>query len=115
MRGRRMTVLLSGRPTSVLSGVASGATLAGPDPLPSTTRIALIRARDGAAELASSNGCLPPEPAAVAANLELLGARPAGAELCSFLSAMDRSGSTQVSQAAHARLARCFDPVELPA
>lgn len=110
-----VSVLLSGRPASVLSGVASGATLAGPDPLPSTTRIALIRARDGAAGLASSDGYLPLEPAAVAANLELLGARPAAAELCSFLSAADRSGLIQVSQAAHARLARCFDPVALPA
>jgi hypothetical protein len=101
----------------VLSGVASGATLAGPDPLPSTTRIALIRVPTDGGDASSSNGYLPWDLAAIGTNLALLGIRSsfaaaAAAELCSFLFAAEPSGVTQVSQAAHARLAGLFDPVE---
>jgi hypothetical protein len=87
--------------------------------LPSTTRIALIRVLTDGADASGSNGYLPRDPAAVAANLALLGihstfAAAAAAELCSFLFAEDPSEMTQVSQAAHARLAGLFDPVEAP-
>ncbi|MGD9507541.1 MAG: hypothetical protein AB7I59_25310 [Geminicoccaceae bacterium] len=112
-----VSVFLSGRPASMLSGVASGATLAGPDPQPSSTRIVLIRALDNAAELATSNGYLLLEPVAIATNLGLLGVPPEQAEagadvLAEFLRHGEPFGLTQVNQAAHARLARLFDAVE---
>ncbi len=111
-----VSVLLSGRPASVLSGVASGATLAGPDPLPSTTRIVLVRvpaASNG--KLDDSNTYMPLEPAALGADLATLGielAEPeaAVAELLSFLAGLNCSGVSQVSQTSHARLAEFFDP-----
>ena len=75
-----ISVLLSGRPASMLSGVASGATLAGPDPLPSATRIVLIRVPDSrAVEIDRSNGYLMLEPAALEANFAAAGIRPGGA------------------------------------
>lgn len=112
-----VSVFLSGRPASVLPGVASGATLAGPDPLPSATRIVLIRVPDGiGASLERSNQYLAPEAAAIRANFAAAGIRPAdpqgaAVELRSFLQGDDRRGVTHVSQAAHARLAGAFDPV----
>ena len=109
-----VSVLLSGRPASVLSGVASGATFAGPDPLPSTTRIVLVRAPAGS-DIDGSNDYLTWEPRAIEANLARLGVQPrpaAAAELCSFLADDAAPDRNQVSQAAHARLAGCFDPLE---
>ena len=111
------SIFLSGRPASVLSGVASGATLAGPDPQPSATRIVLIRVPDGSgAALERSNQYLAPEVSALAANFATAGILPAepqaaAAELRSFLRSGDRIGVDQVSQAAHARLAGAFEPV----
>lgn len=112
-----VSVLLSGRPASVLSGVCSGATLAGPDPLPATSRIVLIRAPEGIGGLERSNGYLRLEPAAVGGNLATLGLRQAASaeaasELCAFLAHADASPPGQVGQAAHARLAGHFDPAE---
>ena len=112
-----VSIFLSGRPASVLPGVASGATLAGPDPLPSATRIVLIRVPDGTgAVLERSNQYLAPEASAIQANLAAAGIRPAdpqaaAAELRAFLQGDDRKGVTHVSQAAHTRLAGAFDPV----
>ena len=110
-----ISVLLSGRPASMLSGVASGATLAGPDPLPSATRIVLIRVPDSrAVEIDRSNGYLTLEPAALEANFAAAGIHPAEpgaavAEFRSFLSGADRPGFHQVTQTEHARLAGFFD------
>ena len=112
-----VSIFLSGRPASVLPGVVSGATLAGPDPLPSATRIVLIRVPDGTgASLERSNQYLAPEASAIQANFAAAGIRPAdpraaATELCSFLHGDDRPGVTHVSQAAHARLAGAFDHV----
>ena len=107
-----VSVLLSGRPASVLSGVASGATLAGPDPLPSTTRIVLLRVPDGdGGDLAAPTAIWPTirsrsapistrrDPAAAPA--------AAAAELSASSRGGEASGLSQVSQAAHARLAGC--------
>ena len=112
-----VSVFLSGRPASMLSGVASGATLAGPDPQPSSTRIVLIRAPGGEHSLEASNGYLDAEPAAIAANLQAVGieaaqAVAAAAELAQFLCGGEASGLTQVNQAVHARLAGIFDAAE---
>lgn len=111
-----ISVLLSGRPASVLSGVASGATLAGPDPLPSATRIVLIRVSDSRSrEIDRSNEYLALEPAALEANFAAAGIQPAEpgaavAEFRSFLAGGDRPGFHQVTQTEHARLAGFFDP-----
>ncbi len=111
-----ISVLLSGRPASLLSGVASGATLAGPDPLPSTTRIVLIRVSDQGRDLAVSNGYLAHDSAAIGTDFEVAGIQPqqpatAAAELSAFLRGSEPSGLIQVSQAAHAHLAGFFDAV----
>ena len=113
-----VSVLLSGRPASLLSGVMSGATLAGPDPLPSTTRIVLVRVLDACADLECSNAYIEPELAAITGNLGRLGLQladltAAAAELCAFLGGVAPCGLSQVSQEAHGRLARLFDPVEM--
>ena len=110
-----ITAFLPGRPASVLCGIASGATLMGADPQPSATRIVLVRAPAATAgELHHTNRYLPLEPAALGADLTALGIVPtepgaAAAELCSFLAEGSRSGLSQVSQEAQARLARLFD------
>ncbi len=108
-----ISVFLSGRPASMLSGVASGATLAGPDPLPSTTRIVLIRVPDeGSLALEASNGYLPLDPAIICANFAAAGitsTQAAASELCSFLQSGVSAEAMQVNQAAHALLAGYFD------
>lgn len=114
-----VSVFLSGRPASMLSGVASGATFAGPDPQPSSTRIVLVRAPDDAGDPVASNGYLALVPTVVAANLQAVGFPPAVAEAASvellrFLCGNARTGLTQVNQAAHARLAGFFDAVAAP-
>lgn len=111
-----VSVLLSGRPASMLSGVASGATLAGPDPLPSTTRIVLLRVPDHGGDLAVTNGYLAHDPVAIGTDLEVVGIQPqqpaaAAAELSAFLRGGEASGLMQVSQTAHAHLAGFFDAV----
>ena len=104
------SIFLSGRPASVLSGVASGATLAGPDPQPSATRIVLIRVPDGSgAALERSNQYLAPEVSALAADFATAGILPAepqaaAAELRSFLRSGDRIGHRS-SQPGRARAA----------
>ena len=100
----------------MLSGVASGATLAGPDPLPSTTRIVLLRVPDPGCDLAATNGYMAQDPVAISANLALVGIQPqhpdaAAAELAAFLCGGDAAGLNQVGQTAHGRLAGFFDAV----
>ena len=110
-----ITAFLPGRPASVLCGIASGATLMGADPQPSATRIVLVRVPAATAgELHRSDRYLPLEPAALGADLLALGIVPtdpgaAAAELRSFLAEGSRSGLSQASQEAQARLARLFD------
>jgi hypothetical protein len=110
-----VSVFLSGRPAAMLSGVASGATLAGPDPLPSTTRIVLLRTPDGGGPgLAASNGYLTLDPVAIGANLAAAGipaTETAAAQLCAFLRGGGAVVPMQVSQAAHGQLAGYFDSV----
>ena len=109
------SAFLSGRPASVLCGIASGATLMGPDPEPSATRIVLVRVPATlAGELDHSNRYLPSDPSALGADLAALGIEPADpeaavAELCAFLDGGNQSGLIQVGQVAQARLARLFD------
>jgi hypothetical protein len=108
-----VSVFLSGRPASMLSGVASGATLAGPDPLPSTTRIVLLRVPDdGGPGLEASNNYLTLDPVALGDNLAAAGiaaTQKAAAELCAFLRGGGAMVPMQVSQAAHAQLAGFCD------
>jgi hypothetical protein len=110
-----ISAFLSGRPASVLCGIASGATFIGPDPEPSATRIVLIRVPAPLAdELDRSNRYLPSDPSTLGADLAALGIEPsdpeaAAAELRVFLDGGNRPGLDQVDQVAQARLARLFD------
>ena len=109
-----VSVLLSGRPASVLSGVASGATLAGPDPLPSTTRIVLVRAPAGS-DIDGSNDYLTWEPRAIEANLARLGVQPGRLRRPSCAPSSRttprRTGTRSAKPRTRACL-RCFDPLE---
>lgn len=59
-------VLMPGQPVSVLCGISSGATAVGPEPLPSATRIVIVRVP---ADPSPSNRYVAPELGAYAADL----------------------------------------------
>ncbi|MCS6779412.1 MAG: hypothetical protein NZ555_06910 [Geminicoccaceae bacterium] len=65
-----LSVLTPGPPGSVLCGILSGATAVGPEPLPSATRIVLVRVPAAATP---SNRYFAPEAGAFAADLAALG------------------------------------------
>ncbi len=65
-----LSVLMPGPPGSVLCGILSGATAVGPEPLPSATRIVVVRVPAAATP---SNRYFTPEPGAFAADLAALG------------------------------------------
>ncbi len=106
-----MTLLLPGRPASVMLGMMSGASFVGPDPQPCAARVALIRVPRDASH---SNGYLAPVADALAENLLTLGLPfddpwQAGELLGEFLRRGATGGLTQVTAHEQARLASVFD------
>lgn len=112
-----MSLFLPGPPASVLCGILSGATVVGPDPQPSATRIAVIRVPNNAD---GSNRYLEPRTGAVACDLTALGlplTEPAEVDalLRGFLLPGGTGGLDQVSATDQAQLAIALDKAYLRA
>ena len=107
---------LPGPPASALCGVMSGATVVGPEPVPSATRFAAVRVP---AEPADSNRYFEPSPGAVAddllaAGLRLLSPASADALIRTFLS-QPTHNFDQVSGADQTRITTELDKTYLAA
>jgi hypothetical protein len=93
------TLYLPAPPASVLAGLMAGATMVGPDPEPSVTRIAMVRVSTACALLDDTNRYMEATEEAVMRDLADLGL-PASAEtgsvMLSYLSAGRRPGIDQV-------------------
>lgn len=105
-----ITLIRPGPPASALCGVMSGATVVGPEPQPSMTRMAVIRVPEPAD---SSNRYLQPAPNAIAEDLLALGLRldnPSETDaLLRDLLIGARGGFDQVIEADQVRLVSALD------
>ena len=106
-------------PASVLAGFMCGATIIGPDPQPSVTRIAIVRLPDADGHGKAGDAYLPPD-GSIAADLEALGLPvpdPATVDRClaGFLKAVDDSGLDQISAASYREMVELFDRMWLDA
>jgi hypothetical protein len=112
-----ITLFLPGPPASVLCGVMSGATIVGPEPRPSATRIAVARVP---ASADVSNRYMEPKPMEVANDLGALGLplpdpSQAGTMIHDFLCGDSEGGLVQVSASDQSRLASALDVAYLGA
>lgn len=112
-----ISLFLPGPPASVLCGVMSGATIVGPEPRPSTTRMAVVRV---SADAGASNRYMKLTPSAVAGDLVALGlalAEPSevGALIRDFLLSGSDGGLEQVTASDQARLSSALDVAYLGA
>lgn len=111
-----ISLLAPGPPASVLCGIMSGATAVGPEPLPSATRIVIVRVPGDAAP---SNRYFPPDHGAFAEDLAALGlarldARVVEASMRAALAGADAvPGLDQVPLERRTALAMALDPAWL--
>jgi hypothetical protein len=100
------------RPASIILGLMSGITVLAPEPLPSVSRIALVRVPAAAEALERSNRYLEPE-GTLAADLAALGLcvpnHAIDAALRSFLTATGQGGWDQMPSTVAAELIAHFD------
>jgi hypothetical protein len=112
-----ISLFLPGPPVSVMCGVMSGATLVGPESLPSTTRMVVVRVPGDAT---SSNRYLALAPGALGNDLQTIGlplADPAGvdAAMREILSNGGENGLNQVPASQQVRLTLLLDKTYLDA
>jgi hypothetical protein len=109
----QFSLMLPGRPASLILGILSGITLLAPEPLPSTSRIALVRVPAGNDEVNTSNRYLEAD-CSLARDLAALGLGlpdPATVDrlLGAFLSGGGQGGWDQVPSALASELMTTFD------
>jgi hypothetical protein len=108
-----LTLFLAGPPASVMCGVMSGATIVGPEALPSTTRIVVVRCGQGA-DIGASNRYVEAAPGAIAADLLAVGLHLVDPEevdelISGFLLGSTTGGLDQVPAIEQVRLASALD------
>lgn len=115
-----LSLFLPAPPASVLTGLMSGATIVGPEPEPSVSRIAAIRVAEAATpRLEASNRYIESTATSIADDLRALGVDFPGLEdavgaLQRFLEGTRFAGFDQTPAAAQARLVESFDRAYLP-
>jgi hypothetical protein len=112
-----VSLFLPGPPASVLCGVMSGATIIGPEALPSTTRMVVVRVPGNPG---GSNRYLSPTPGALsddllALGLDLAGASQVDALMREFLLSDSEGGLDQVPASDQVRLTSVLDRAYLHA
>ena len=112
-----ISLFLPGPPASVMCGVMSGATLVGPESLPSTTRMVVVRVP---ADATSSNRYLAPTPGALSNDLQTIGlplAHPIGvdAAIRELLAGGSEDGLNQIPASEQVRLTSLLDETYLDA
>ncbi|MFL5338490.1 MAG: hypothetical protein ACJ8H8_36370, partial [Geminicoccaceae bacterium] len=109
-----LALYLPAPPASVLTGLVTGATLVGPDPEPSVSRIAVVRVPAAPALLEATNRYLDAVGDAVACDLKDLGlpldaGADIGATVLGFLAAARQPGFDQVRREEAAPLVAALD------
>ncbi len=113
------SLLAPGRPSNVLCGRLQGVIVVGPEPQPSTTRIAMVRVGERQFQPQVERVCyLPASPAQVCDDLGLLGragrwAEDLSDEILRFLSAHATGGSDRVSMTDVGAMAALLDRMEV--